>query len=141
MFAPFSASAATFSAAAKVPPDVMPYTFGSWVSEASDAERRHLQDAGSWSQDWEDEVTASAAADIEAAVARAESLVPFGPGAAFDRAFARLTRGDQARGRGGFGLGLSIVRVIAEAHTGSAHARNLDVGADVWIVVPAVQAA
>jgi aminoglycoside phosphotransferase (APT) family kinase protein len=29
----------------RVPPDVMPYTFGSWVSEASEAERRHLQDA------------------------------------------------------------------------------------------------
>jgi aminoglycoside phosphotransferase (APT) family kinase protein len=29
----------------RVPPDVMPYTFGSWVSEATDAERRHLQDA------------------------------------------------------------------------------------------------
>jgi two-component system OmpR family sensor kinase len=54
-----------------------------------------------------------------------------------DQAFARLTRADQARGRGGFGLGLSIVRVIAEAHEGSAHARNLDDGADVWIVLPA----
>jgi len=29
----------------RVPPDVMPYTFGSWVSEASPAERRHLQDS------------------------------------------------------------------------------------------------
>ncbi|HWP66945.1 MAG TPA: phosphotransferase family protein [Candidatus Limnocylindria bacterium] len=29
----------------RVPPDVMPYTFGSWVSEASPAERRQLQDA------------------------------------------------------------------------------------------------
>lgn len=29
----------------RVPPDVMPYTFGSWLSEASKAERRHLQDA------------------------------------------------------------------------------------------------
>lgn len=29
----------------RVPPDVMPYTFGSWVSEATDAERRALQDA------------------------------------------------------------------------------------------------
>jgi aminoglycoside phosphotransferase (APT) family kinase protein len=29
----------------RVPPDVMPYTFGSWLSEASPAERRSLQDA------------------------------------------------------------------------------------------------
>jgi aminoglycoside phosphotransferase (APT) family kinase protein len=29
----------------RVPPDVMPYTFGSWLSEATAAERRALQDA------------------------------------------------------------------------------------------------
>jgi aminoglycoside phosphotransferase (APT) family kinase protein len=29
----------------RVPPDVMPYTFGSWLSEATPAERRGLQDA------------------------------------------------------------------------------------------------
>jgi aminoglycoside phosphotransferase (APT) family kinase protein len=29
----------------RVPPDVMPYTFGSWVSEASEEERRYMQDA------------------------------------------------------------------------------------------------
>jgi len=29
----------------RVPPDVMPYTFGSWLSEATPGERRHLQDA------------------------------------------------------------------------------------------------
>ena len=56
-----------------------------------DRVRRHLQEAGSWSQEWEDEVTAAAAADIEAAVAAAEGLTPFGPGAAFDRVFARPT--------------------------------------------------
>jgi pyruvate dehydrogenase E1 component alpha subunit len=56
-----------------------------------DRVRRHLLEAGSWSQEWEDEVTAAAAADIEAAVAAAEGLAPFGPGAAFDRVFARPT--------------------------------------------------
>jgi aminoglycoside phosphotransferase (APT) family kinase protein len=29
----------------RVPPDIMPYTFGSWLSEASDDERARLQDA------------------------------------------------------------------------------------------------
>jgi two-component system OmpR family sensor kinase len=53
-----------------------------------------------------------------------------------DRAFARLTRADRARSGGGFGLGLSIVRAITEAHGGSAHAANRDPGADVWLVVP-----
>ena len=53
-----------------------------------------------------------------------------------EHAFERFARADQARGRGGSGLGLSIVRVIAEAHGGSAHATNTDHGADVWVAVP-----
>jgi signal transduction histidine kinase len=48
------------------------------------------------------------------------------------RAFERFTRSDGARGRGGAGLGLSIVKAIAEAQGGSAHAR----GADLWIELP-----
>jgi signal transduction histidine kinase len=53
------------------------------------------------------------------------------------RAFERFTRGDQARARGGAGLGLSIVQVIAEAHGGSAHVGNRDGGgADVWVALP-----
>jgi signal transduction histidine kinase len=35
-----------------------------------------------------------------------------------ERAFERFTRGDEARGRGGAGLGLAIVRAIAAAHGG-----------------------
>jgi len=54
-----------------------------------------------------------------------------------DQAFERFARHDHARSRGGAGLGLSIVRVIAEAHGGSAHATNTDSGADVWVELPA----
>jgi signal transduction histidine kinase len=56
-------------------------------------------------------------------------------------AFERFTRADGARGRGGAGLGLAIVQVIAEAHGGEAHARNRpEGGADVWIELPAERA-
>ncbi|MGI8715456.1 MAG: sensor histidine kinase, partial [Solirubrobacteraceae bacterium] len=52
-------------------------------------------------------------------------------------AFDRFTREDPARPRGGAGLGLSIVRAIALAHNGQAHAANRDTGgADVWIALP-----
>jgi signal transduction histidine kinase len=53
------------------------------------------------------------------------------------RAFDRFTRADAARGRGGSGLGLSIVKTIAESHDGTAHLANLETGgADVWIAIP-----
>jgi signal transduction histidine kinase len=53
-----------------------------------------------------------------------------------ERAFERFTRADGARGRGGAGLGLAIVRTIAEAHGGTADATNAGRGADVWISLP-----
>ena len=51
------------------------------------------------------------------------------------RAFQRFTRADEARSRGGAGLGLAIVASIAASHGGSAHAE----GADVWIQLPALK--
>jgi signal transduction histidine kinase len=54
------------------------------------------------------------------------------------RAFDRFSRSDDARSHGGTGLGLSIVQLVADAHAGTAGARNRAVGgADVWIAVPA----
>jgi signal transduction histidine kinase len=52
------------------------------------------------------------------------------------RAFEPFSRGDQARTGPGAGLGLAIVDVIARAHGGSAHAANVDGGADAWLELP-----
>jgi two-component system, OmpR family, sensor kinase len=67
-------------------------------------------------------------------------VVDSGPGfpAAFlERAFDRFTRADESRTRGGSGLGLSIVALIAQAHGGVAGAVNRpEGGADVWLSLP-----
>ena len=54
-----------------------------------------------------------------------------------ERAFERFSRGDDARNRGGSGLGLSIVALIATAHGGSAGVGDAESGgADVWLSLP-----
>jgi signal transduction histidine kinase len=54
-----------------------------------------------------------------------------------DRAFHRFSRADEARGRGGSGLGLSIVELVARAHEGHAGLSNRPGGgADVWLSLP-----
>jgi two-component system OmpR family sensor kinase len=59
------------------------------------------------------------------------------PAAFLPRAFDRFSRADEARGRGGSGLGLSIVELIATAHGGRAGAANRpEGGADVWVSLP-----
>jgi signal transduction histidine kinase len=35
------------------------------------------------------------------------------------------------------GSGLAIVRTVARAHGGEAHAANVEGGADVWLTLPA----
>ena len=45
------------------------------------------------------------------------------------RAFERFSRADEARSRGGAGLGLAIVEAVTQAHGGSAEAAR-------WISVP-----
>jgi signal transduction histidine kinase len=51
-------------------------------------------------------------------------------------AFEPFSRTDSSRSSQGAGLGLAIVDVIARAHGGSAHAANLEPGADVWLALP-----
>jgi signal transduction histidine kinase len=51
-------------------------------------------------------------------------------------AFEPFARSDPSRSSQGAGLGLAIVEVIARAHGGTAHAANVEGGADVWLVLP-----
>lgn len=84
---------------------------------------------------------------VSVALARANdeltiSVSDSGPGFSPEflaEAFEPFTRDDAARSRsdGGAGLGLAIVRAIAEAHGGSAEARNTALGAEVVLRFPA----
>jgi signal transduction histidine kinase len=55
-----------------------------------------------------------------------------------DRIFERFTRGDGDRG-GSFGLGLSIVRAVAESHHGTVTLAQSDSGARFVVTLPAAQ--
>jgi signal transduction histidine kinase len=59
------------------------------------------------------------------------------PGDFQARAFDRFSRADEARSRGGSGLGLSIVELVAQAHGGTVGlSSGPSTGADVWIALP-----
>ena len=59
------------------------------------------------------------------------------PGDLLDRVFEPFARADDGREVDGAGLGLTIVRAVAEAHGGSATARNeVDGGASVSLDLP-----
>ena len=74
------------------------------------------------------------------------SVEDTGPGISADalpRVFERFFQADQSRSRGTgtSGLGLSIVRALAEAHGGCTGAENCpDGGARLWIELPAIAA-
>jgi two-component system, OmpR family, sensor kinase len=87
--------------------------------------------------------------DVELAAEEHEGFVELhvrdaGPGfpAAFRRhAFERFSRADEARSRGGSGLGLSIVELVARAHGGGVGLSDSPAGgADVWISLPRADA-
>jgi two-component system OmpR family sensor kinase len=87
-----------------------------------------------------------AAGEVELTARRAGASIEIhvrddGPGfppAFLPRAWERFSRADAARTDDGAGLGLSIIRTIAELHGGSADAENRPGGgADVWISLPA----
>jgi two-component system, OmpR family, sensor kinase len=63
------------------------------------------------------------------------------PDAFRGHAFERFSRADEARSRGGSGLGLSIVELVARAHGGGVGLGDSPAGgADVWISLPRADA-
>jgi xylulokinase len=82
---------------------------------------------------WMDSSTGEECAEITAAVGGADVLAR----RTGSRAFERFTRGDHARTRGGAGLGLAIVRAIAEAHGGRVELDTREgAGATFTLIVP-----
>lgn len=76
--------------------------------------------------------------DIQQERARIE-IRDHGPGVpeeSLPRLFERFYRGDSARTEGGSGIGLALVRAVAEVHGGEVSARNAQPGLAVTMVLP-----
>ncbi|MGN9837860.1 HAMP domain-containing sensor histidine kinase [Nonomuraea sp. H19] len=71
-------------------------------------------------------VRVQVAHDRETATVQVADDGPGFPPGLLDAAFARFTRGDDARSGAGAGLGLSIVQAVVSAHGGTVSARNGD---------------
>lgn len=83
------------------------------------------------------EITLAAASSDGRAELHVRDNGPGFPPEFLGHAFDRFTRADVARGGGGSGLGLSIVKAIAQSHDGTAHVANsAHEGADAWISLP-----
>ena len=65
---------------------------GEWRErDPLDRVRRFLEAAGEWTQAWQGQLEQEASADIEAAIAEAEALEPFGPAEVFEAMFEHPT--------------------------------------------------
>ena len=85
---------------------------------------------------WIEIATASDGATVTLRCSNGGAVIPEAEAPGLFERFARL-EGARTRGRGGYGLGLSIVRAIVRAHRGTATARSLpDGGLAVEVSLP-----
>ena len=85
---------------------------------------------------WIEIATASDGATVTLRCSNGGAVIPEAEAPRLFERFARL-EGARTRGRGGYGLGLSIVRAIVRAHRGTATARSLpDGGLAVEVSLP-----
>jgi signal transduction histidine kinase/CheY-like chemotaxis protein len=86
--------------------------------------------------------TLEVAANPEGAAIRVRDTGPGIDGALIQRLFQPFVQGDRtlARGQGGLGLGLALVKGLTELHGGSVEARNVSPGAEFVVRLPLAQA-
>ncbi len=84
----------------------------------------------------EGDVSVSATSNPDAVTIHVRDGGPGFPCDFIEHAFERFSRAATARDRGGNGLGLAIVEMVARAHGGTATATNTESGAEVSIIIP-----